>query len=217
MARYIVIEGVEGLGKSTQVDKLVEFLSNSGYSVLKTKEPGTPLAPVTMSLRALMLDSQYDAALTPTARELLSQAIRSVHMEKVVIPAKAKYDFIVQDRGVMSGLAYGAACGNDLKWLTEMACRVCGLPLHDAKQLYNIYDDVIILSGNVETGLARARGAKAEFQAGDAIEAKGVRFMERVEGHFRELSPLFLHRFVNVDGKSIDEVHRDILRALRIA
>src|ERR1017187_8360897 len=120
-ARYIVFEGTEGVGKSTQTQKLVDYLRAKGYKVLQTKEPGTSHAPLTMLLRSIMLDKQYDEQLTAPARELISQAIRSIHMDKVVVPALLTHDFIVQDRGVLSGLAYGTACGNELDRIISLS------------------------------------------------------------------------------------------------
>ena len=121
MAQYIVFEGTEGVGKTTQTQKLVDYLKVQGFSVFHTKEPGTVHSPLTMQLRGIMLDNQYDDQLTQNARELVSQAIRSIHLEKVIRPAMNKYDFIVQDRGILSGLAYGEACGNDIGWLETLA------------------------------------------------------------------------------------------------
>src|SRR5665213_3054416 len=114
-ARYICLEGTEGVGKTTQTQRLVDALRERGYRVLQTKEPGTNHVPLTMQLRGIMLDNQYDAILTKPAREFISQAIRSVHLERLIIPSLYEYDFIIQDRGILSGYAYGAGCGNDIK------------------------------------------------------------------------------------------------------
>lgn len=211
-ARYICVEGVEGTGKSTQCRLLKDYLEARGYKVLLTKEPGTSLLPVTMELRGLMLDAQHDASLTVLSRELISQAIRSIHMEKLVIPALENYDFIIQDRGVLSGLSYGRACGNDLPWLIEMAQTVTGQGKDRA--LYNIYDSVLFFDGNASLGLQRAQQAKQEYAAGDAIEAKGNDFMETVKRYMHELKELFPVRVLNIDGKSIDNVHREVLDVL---
>ncbi len=100
-ARYICFEGLEGTGKTTQCALLAEYLRSKGLRVLLTKEPGTPLAPITMDLRGLMLDKQYDEQLTPLARELISQSIRSIHMEKIIYPAIQVHDYIIQDRGLL--------------------------------------------------------------------------------------------------------------------
>jgi dTMP kinase len=212
-ARYICFEGCEGLGKSTQTQKLVDHLRNKGFQVLQTKEPGTPHSPLTMQLRSIMLDLKYEEQLTAPARELISQAVRSIHLEKVIVPALNLYDYIVQDRGILSGLAYGSACGNDENWLLDLTRKVATNSLYtDNARL--VYDDVIYLRGNIEKGLKAAQSAKQEFEAGDAIEAKGISFLEKVASNMERQSRLFNTRTVTVDGKNIDQVFSDIIKAL---
>ncbi len=209
-ARYICFEGTEGVGKTTQCNLLAETLKAQGYKVLLTKEPGTSHAPLTMVLRGIMLDRQYEEQLTIPARELISQAIRSIHLEKVVIPNKEQYDFIIQDRGMLSGLAYGVSCGNDQDFITDLMREVT--PNGDP---FKLYDDVLYLKGNVAKGLATAQSSKQEFKAGDAIEAKGVGFMETVASNMQRYSQWFVGvKYINVDGKSIEEVSKEIMGTL---
>jgi dTMP kinase len=214
MAKYICFEGTEGVGKTTQTKKLVQYLVNRGYKVLETKEPGTIHSPLTMQLRKIMLDAQFDHEMTQTAREFVSQAIRSIHLEKVIIPALNDYDFIIQDRGVLSGLAYGEACGNDLDWLLDLANTVC-LPMR-INSPADLYDKVVYLTGDVSKGLEKAKSSKQEFEAGDAIEAKGNLFMENVRSNMDRYSGLFNTVRVNVDGKNIEEVFAEIVSALEL-
>jgi dTMP kinase len=213
-ARYICFEGTEGVGKTTQTQKLVDHLRAKGYSVLQTKEPGTSHAPLTLQLRAIMLDKQYDDALTAPARELISQAIRSIHMEKVVLPAVAEYDFIIQDRGVLSGLAYGSACGNETETLIGLAEYVT----QSARSILNdgLYDDIIYLKGDTSAGLKKALQTKQEFAQGDAMEARGNSFMEQCSRNMDDFSQAFNTTVINVDGKGIDEVFAEILRTLNL-
>ena len=212
-AYYLVIEGIEGVGKSTQVNELTKHLEEKGYRVLQTKEPGTPLIPITMELRNLMLNNGYNESLTPQARELISQAIRSIHLDKLVIPALDKYDFIVQDRGILSGLAYGEACGHDVEDLAYLANYIT----HDVKP-HKLYDHVIYLKGDVKAGLQTAKNAKQEFEDGDAIELMGVDFMQRVSSNMDGFIELFdAHKTViDVTGKSIQEVTAEILGSIKL-
>jgi len=213
-ATYICFEGTEGVGKTTQTQKLVDYLRSKGFTVLQTKEPGTPLAPLTMQLRAIMLDKQYDDALTAPARELISQAIRSIHMEKVVLPAVNEYDFIIQDRGVLSGLAYGSACGNDTETLIGLAEYVT----ESARSILvdGLYDSIIYLKGDTSAGLKKALAAKQEFKAGDAMEARGSSFIEQCSRNMDDFSQAFNTKTISVDGKNIDEVFAEILRVLNL-
>lgn len=224
-AKYICLEGTEGVGKTTQTQKLVDFLKSKGYKVLQTKEPGTPLNELTMTLRGIMLDNQYDKELTTPAREFISQAIRSVHLERVIVPALYEYDFIIQDRGVLSGYAYGVACGNDLAHIMQMTeanmTSSKMLQVHGNVDDYpfnpgNIYDTVIYLKGNSNKGLQRAKAAKQEFAAGDAMEARGNSFIEKTSSLMDEYSSYFHTVTMEVDGKTIDEVHERILKILKL-
>ena len=213
VARYICIEGTEGVGKTTQTQKLVDYLRSRGHRVLQTKEPGTIHAPLTMELRNIMLNAAYDSQLTMTGRELISQAIRSIHLEKVIMPALDDYDFIIQDRGILSGLAYGTGCGNSIEFLDELVGEVCR-PI--ASDPADIYADLVYLTGDVRKGLDVAKSAKQEFAAGDAIEMKGYAFMERVSGNMLDLSDRFPTTIINVDYKTIDTVFSEILRRLSL-
>lgn len=217
-ARYICLEGLEGTSKSTQTKQLAEYLRNKGYKVLETREPGVPLAPLTMTLRGIMLDKQYDDQLTVSAREMISQAIRSIHMEKVVGPALEQYDFIIQDRGLLSGFAYGLACGNEENLLWQLAGAATGR--HYRQDILGVYDNIIMLRLDTQEGLNRA-STKKEFAAGDAIEAKGVSFMDKVKDNFEyflNTFPLSDNRVTEVDitGKTIPEVTQEIVMKLGV-
>jgi dTMP kinase len=215
MCRYICLEGTEGVGKTTQTDLLVSYLRSKGFKVLQTKEPGSPHSPLTMELRKIMLDNKYDKELTMAAREFVSQAIRSIHLEKVILPALTEYDFIVQDRGILSGLAYGSACGNDVDFLCELAEYVC----QDEKMEspFSLYSDLIYLKGDAEKGLSVAKSAKQEFATGDAMESRGNKFINNVSKNMDNMSQWFdgTH-LIEVSNKGIEQVFQDILDKLKV-
>lgn len=255
LAKYICIEGTEGVGKGLQTENLVKYLESKGYSVLLTKEPGTAHLPITQELRGIMLNQKYENTenvplllkdisdiiqkekeLTLTAidflvealasvqaeqkmsikaREYISQAIRSVHLEKLIEPSMLKYDFIIQDRGLLSGIAYGEACGNELSHLHKLAETVVGnckirsrnkiqkisIQLGMMKEFSDLYDSVIYLNGNSKKGLETAKNSKQEFKDGDAMELKGNSFMEQVAQNFKKSSSSF-------NSVKIIEVHQ---------
>jgi len=219
-ARYICFEGTEGVGKTTQTQKLVDYLRSKGYSVLQTKEPGSHHSPLTMTLRAIMLDNKYDAELTRPAREFISQAIRSIHLERVITPALVEYDFIVQDRGILSGYAYGSACGNSFDNLYSMATQNVD-SANENIDLYplvpeHLYDAVVYLKGDSVKGLAKAKLAKAEFETGDAMESRGNSFMGQVSKNMDKMATRFKTVTIEVDGKSIEQVFTEILAGVGI-
>ena len=222
-ARYIVIEGADGIGKSTQVSKLSNYLRNKGYKVLETKEPGTPHIPATVELRKFVLDAQYADIMTPLSRELITQTIRSIHMEKLIIPAIEECDFIVQDRGVLSGICYAAALGHDIDWLEEISIKVNKPYLakytKGANTLEGLYDDIILLKGNTQNTLERAINCKKEYEAGDFIESQGTSFQEKISSYMEELSCYFGNQYVSIidtDNNDIDEVFSKVINKLNI-
>jgi dTMP kinase len=210
---YICLEGIEGVGKTTQAKALAEALKQRGARVFETKEPGTSHSPLTMKLRKIMLDNKYDKELTRSAREYVSQAARSVHLEKVIEPVICgkDYDFIIQDRGLYSGLAYGEACGNEREWLYKLADNTTQATIGSIGPLKWMYDMVFYLTGDIKSCLERAKRAKNEFKDGDVIESKNIEFFQHVERNFADLNQKYGMRVINIDGKTPEEVTSEIL------
>ncbi len=214
-AKYVVFEGIDGTGKSTQAKKTAQYLREQGFSVLETKEPGTQLLPITMELRNLMLNSEFDSQITNTARELLSQAIRSIHVEKLILESLDKYDYIIQDRGVLSNFAYGNACGNSIKMISDINM-INIAALKGRNNYYDLYDKVILLKGDPINSLNRAANSKKEFEQGDALEAKGTDFMKVVGENMQKYSTLFNTAQISIDNKDIESVFDEIKKILNV-
>jgi dTMP kinase len=206
--RYICIEGTEGCYKTTNVSALVEYFKSQGKTVLQTKEPGTPLNTLTMKLREIMLSNEFANDMTPIAREFISQAIRSIHMEKVVIP-NSDVDFIIQDRGTLSGLTYAKTIGHDDAFIRSLISKVTN------SDTWNIYDDVIILMNDPEVGLTLAKSSKNEFKGGDVMESMGNQFMNNVLSEMIKETSLHINvHLINVCGKNPTEILQEILKSL---
>lgn len=170
----VVIEGVEGAGKTTQVARLVSRLERAGVPVRAFREPGgTPLGD---AVRALLLDPAQHIA--PEAEALLFFASRAQLVRDAVMPALASGHVVVLDRFFLSTYAYQIAG----RGLARDAIR-------DANRLAvgSVRPDVtIVLNLPVADGLARAgrRGAA------DRMEAAGASFHARVGAAFTDaLSP----------------------------
>lgn len=207
-AFHICFEGTEGCYKTTNAKALADSLRASGKLVLETKEPGTSHLPLTMILRGIMLDSKYESEMTRQARELISQAIRSIHTTRLITPALEKYDYIVQDRGILSGIAYGVACGNHKKEIESLLNFIYEGEVQG-------YDLIIYLKGEVETDLKRALAVKQEFKTGDAMEGRGLNFIKEVEGYFYDLIKVRDDVvIIDVVNKSREEILHEIIHAV---
>lgn len=108
---FLVFEGGDGVGKTTQVRRLVSWLAGTGQEVVQTFEPGD--TQVGALIRGMVLDPATDD-LSPRAEALLYAADKAQHVHEVVLPALARGAVVVCDRYVDSMLAYQGA-GRDLQ------------------------------------------------------------------------------------------------------
>ncbi len=114
--KFIVLEGLDGSGQTTETNILANFLESKGKRVVRTKEP-TIHSPAGKKIRKI-LDKQQSA--TPAELQKLFAKDRSVHLDQVIIPHLEKGDYVVSDRYFFSTFAFGAADGLDLAWLIEI-------------------------------------------------------------------------------------------------
>jgi dTMP kinase len=181
---FVVFEGGEGAGKSTQVQRLADRLTDRGYDVVVTREPGA--TKVGERIRGVVLDRS--AALTPRAEALLYAADRAHHVASVVRPALARGAVVISDRYVDSSLAYQGAGRtlpvDEVSWLSSWATG--GLKP----------DLVVLLDVEPGVGLRRvdARGAA------DRLESESVAFHERVRYAFLDLASSDPNRYLVLDG-----------------
>lgn len=167
--RLIVLEGADGVGKTTQAALLVERMRASGRPVLPLREPGgTPLGD---ELRALLLDPGRDVA--PAAEAMLFMAARAQLVRRVIQPALARGALIVLDRFFLSTYAYQVA-GHGLP---EAAVRAA-----NSVAVAGVVPDLTLLfEYPARDGLGRAEPATI---AGDRMHAMGAEFQARVVAAF---------------------------------
>lgn len=168
---WVCLEGPDGVFKTTIAGLLATNLRDKGYSVLETKEPGTPRIPITMELRSLALDPAH-TDMTSTARSFIMQAIREIHRERMIDTVGGDFQFIIQDRGILSGWVYETAqlgINNTL-----------GVYVPNLKSMQ--YNKMILLHNSSGVTVQTARDAKVEFSVGgDAIEKLPKEYHEYVK------------------------------------
>jgi len=176
-SKYIVIEGLEGAGKTTARDVVVDTLRQMGVEkMVFTREPGgTQLAE---KLRSLVLDirSVGDETIAVKAEVLMFYAARVQLVETVIKPALANGNWVIGDRHDLSTQAYqGGGRGVDQTMLATLRDAVLG----DFRPDLTIYLDV-----TPEVGLKRAR-ARGEL---DRIEQESLDFFNRTRARYLELA-----------------------------
>ena len=201
LARFIVFEGGEGAGKSTQVQRLAEALRARGEDVVTTREPGG--SPGAEAIRGLLVSGDA-ARWTPQTEALLINAARADHLDRTIRPALAKGQWVICDRFADSTMAYqGYGMGLDRAWLETLRKRVAG----DTEPGLTLIFDL-----PVEVGLGRA-------VASQRYEKMGRAFHETLRTAFQEIAnSADGRRRVTIDaGKSLDEVARQVLDAVMSA
>jgi dTMP kinase len=187
---FVVFEGGEGAGKSTQVTALAEALRADGRCVVVTREPGA--TGVGERIRSLLLD-RADAGgpaetITPRAEALLYAADRAHHVASVIRPALDRGLVVISDRYVDSSLAYQGAGRtlpvDEVSWLSSWA--TAGLKP----------DLVVLLDIDPPAGLRRV-GSRG---AADRLESESLAFHERVRYAFLDLASADPNRYLVLDA-----------------
>jgi dTMP kinase len=192
--RFVVLEGVDGSGKSTQARLLAAALRARGDAVVETREPGgTALGE---RVRGLLLESA-DWEVSPAAEVYLFAAARAQLVTEVVRPALMRGEWVVCDRFVESSLVYqGIARGfgvDAVAGANELAVARC------------VPDLVVVVDLPLEAAAAR-RGAA------DRIEAEDEAFHRQVAGGYRELAARWPARVHLVAGEgTAQEVHARVM------
>ena len=180
--RLIAFEGVEGSGKSTQLELLRQALDGRSREVVVTREPGG--TPAGERVRALLLDPEVE--LHPRAEALLFAAARAELVEAVIRPALERGAVVLCDRYLDSSLAYqGGARGLGLGPVTDVNRFATGGLLPDL---------VVLLDLDPASGLRRRAGKP------DRIEGQALDFHRRVRQAFRDLAAADPGRFAVVDA-----------------
>ena len=202
--RFIVLEGGEGVGKSTQARLLAEALEQAGIAALITREPGG--TPGAEAIRSLLLEGPASGAdWNPRAEALLFAAARSNHVERLIEPALADGRWVVCDRFIDSSRAYQGGGGG----------------LSDSEILYlhrigsqGLMPDMTLLL-EVPAELAQSRAALRDDGRPDAIGGRTADYHARVAATFRSLADAEPQRFSRIDAQgSPGEVHGRIMAAL---
>ncbi len=202
-ARFLTIEGIEGVGKSTQVARLSQALSERGIAHAVTREPGgTPLAE---RVRDIVLNSR-DEVLPPVAELLLMFAARAVHLANLVEPNLRAGRWVVCDRFIDATYAYQ---GGGRQLSADVIRPLETLVLGSRRP-----DLTVLLDAPVEQTLQRARQRNAGAAA-DRFECERTEFFERVRAVYLQRAAAEPGRIVVVDaGRSADEVGARILELL---
>ena len=198
--KFITVEGTEGVGKTTNIQRITEWLDGRGIAHISTREPGgTALGE---KIRDLLLDRD-NTAMAASAELLLMFAARAQHLEEKITPALAAGTWVLCDRFTDATYAYqGFGRGLNLEHIEGLEALVQG-DLHP--------DFTLILDIDPELGMSRVR-ARGEL---DRFESETLAFFDRVRAGYRERVNANPSRYCLVDASApLAVVQEHIVEAL---
>ena len=183
--KFVTVEGIEGVGKSTNIDFLSSIIEEKGFIVLRTREPGgTPMAE---RIREMLLE-HGEEPLPDIAELLLFFASRSLHISNTIRPALAAGQWVVCDRFTDASRAYqGHGRGLDLERINLLAEWV----QEDLQP-----DLTLLLDAPVELGMARAE----KRGEADRLDSEDAGFYQRVRDGYLGLATAEPQRFAVIDA-----------------
>lgn len=198
--KFIVVEGLEGAGKSSVIGLVKNTLMDAGISVELTREPGgTPMAEAIREC----VKHDWEESVAEETELLLMYAARVQLLKNRILPALEQGSWVVGDRHDLSSQAYqGGGRGVDANTMQAISA----IALNGFKPDLTLYLDV-----EPATGLARARG-RGEL---DRIEQAGLAFFERTRARYLSLAENDDAIVVVNAMKDMPEVHRDVQRILQ--
>ena len=173
--RFISLEGGEGVGKSTQLAALAEALTGRGLTVIVTREPGG--SPGAEAIRKLLLEGD-DTRWNSRAEALLFAAARSDHIDKTILPALERGEWVLSDRFLDSSLAYqGEAGGLGIDAVRD---------LHRFGSVDYLPDRTLVLQ--LDESEAGARARNRDGNTGDRIGSRPPSYHAAVDAGFRTMA-----------------------------
>lgn len=202
MVPFITFEGIEGSGKTTQIQRLAQQLRLRGYQVLQTREPGG--CQIADQIRGILLHPD-NSAMVSRAELLLYAAARAQHVEEIVQPARSAGEIVLCDRFTDATLAYqGDGRGLDRNLITQLNQLAAGNCRPDLTLLFDL---------PVAVGLGRALQRESDQQDSSEgrFERETLDFHERIKAGYLALAAAEPERFriINADNRA-EQISRQI-------
>ena len=202
--RLITFEGLDGCGKTTQLEKAKDWLTEQGYDVLKTRQPGG--TKIGRQIRSILLDPEHEE-LQPESELLLYLSDRIQHIQETIIPAKATGKIVLCDRFHDSTVAYqGYGRGLNLNSIESVVAH-CIKPYDP--------DLTILLNISPETVSLRLE-QREEYAEKDRLDLESLNFFKKTAQGFQVLAAAETERYVCLNGEQdIEVIHQEIVAVLQ--
>lgn len=199
---FFSLEGIDGSGKTTQLELLANALEAKGYKVVKFREPGGSI--ISEQIRSLLLDRTFKGKMDNTTELLLYNAARAQVISEVILPALQDGNIVLADRFAFSTLAYqGYGRNISLKKVNELSAITCE----------NCFPELTIIL-DIDAKQSKIRRSK-RAGAPDRLEAEADSFFTKVQEGYRQIAkdyPDSVALFNALLPK--EEIHEKILSAV---
>jgi dTMP kinase len=196
---FFTFDGVDGAGKSTQIELFVQWLKSLGHNVVTCRDPGT--TAVGEKLRSILLESTDETPISPRSEALIYMAARAQLVHEIIRPALEAGKVVVSDRFLLANVVYqGYGFGMDVNSLWRVGDFATG-ELNPTK--------TILLDMDVSAAAARRTG-KA-----DRMEKRNLEYFEKLRAGFLTESKRRPDEIAVIDAsQSIERIHQDIQTAV---
>ncbi len=199
---FITFEGPDGSGKTTVSTAVTERLSNEGYKVRYTREPGG--SEIAEEIRGIILDPK-NTEMDVRTEALLYAASRRQHLVEKVLPALEEGITVISDRFVDSSLAY-QGCGRKIGIEAVYEINQFAIEGH-------MPDRTIFLNVDAKVGLERIHRGRAVL---DRLDMESIEFHERVYNGYKEVVSRYQDRMIVIDAnRDVNEVIEDAYSAVK--
>lgn len=194
---FITFEGIDGCGKTTQMNLLAQYLQKKGIEIVITREPGAK--GLGEKIREILL--HYDGEVSSKAESFLFLADRAQHIDKIVNPAIESGKYVLCDRHTDSTIAYqGYGRGVDIEQLKMLNNLATGSRKPDLTFVFDI---------DIETSMKRVGKEK------DRMESAGIEFFKKVREGYLEIAKLEPNRVVVIDStQSINKISEEVIASV---
>ena len=196
--RFITFEGIDGCGKSTQVELLNDYLLNNNIQSTIVREPGG--TSISEKVRDILL-SNINTSMSSRTEALLMTASRAQLTKEIIIPQLKSNSWIVSDRYSDSTLAYqGGGRSLDINWLKKINLFATFEKIPDLTFFLDVPVDII---------------PKRQTEDLDRFETEGLTFLSKVRNVYIELADIEKQRIISIDGtKQIEWIHKSIITTI---
>jgi len=196
--KFIVFEGPDRCGKSTQATNLGKYLTGLGYEVVTTREPGGD--KVAEDIRRILLDPKN--TVSPMAELLLYEASRAQHTEQVIIPALRAGKIVICERYTMSSCAYqGYGRGIDMNIINQLNSIATYDTKPDLTLVFLMSDKYFIKRG--------------EYLFSDRLEQEDEAFRHKMRRGYREIAATMDNTVIIDADRPVADIEKTVLQEIK--